>query len=434
MARRPKNTPPSYRKHRQSGQAIVSLPRGDGTYKDVLLGAYGSAPSRAEYARVVAEFEASGGQVLPRGPCPVDLTIAELILRFWPHVEAHYRDPDGKPTSEVTDFRYSLKPLRELYGLTLALKAVRQRMVDAGLARITTNHRVGRIVRMFKWAVSEELIPETVYRALATVRGLQKGRTSARETEPVQPVADAHVDATLAFLSPTLRAMVELQRLTGMRPGEVVRVRAYDLETGAGVWFYRPGRHKTAYRGKPRVVAIGPRAQAILKPFLQLDTQAYLFSPARVMEDFRRGQRAARRTKVQPSQADRKKPEPEKRPGERYTREAYSRAIAKACDAAFPPPGDLARVKVQAKRGRRWETLTEWQARLGAEKWAEMLVWRDAHRWHPHQLRHSHATMVRRRFGLEAAQVALGHAQANITELYAERDLKLAEKVAAEIG
>jgi integrase len=54
--------------------------------------------------------------------------------------------------------------------------------------------------------------------------------------------------------------------------------------------------------------------------------------------------------------------------------------------------------------------------------------------WHPNQLRHSHATEVRRRFGLEAAQVALGHAQANITEVYAERDLRLAVKVAAEIG
>ena len=54
--------------------------------------------------------------------------------------------------------------------------------------------------------------------------------------------------------------------------------------------------------------------------------------------------------------------------------------------------------------------------------------------WHPHQLRHSHATEVRRQFGLEAAQVALGHAQAAVTEIYAERDLALAVRVAAAIG
>ena len=54
--------------------------------------------------------------------------------------------------------------------------------------------------------------------------------------------------------------------------------------------------------------------------------------------------------------------------------------------------------------------------------------------WHPHQLRHTHATEVRRRFGLEAAQVALGHSSADVTQVYAERNLTLAVQVAAQIG
>jgi integrase len=54
--------------------------------------------------------------------------------------------------------------------------------------------------------------------------------------------------------------------------------------------------------------------------------------------------------------------------------------------------------------------------------------------WHPNQLRHTFATAARRQFGLEAAQVALGHAQADVTQVYAERDLTLALKVAAEVG
>ena len=54
--------------------------------------------------------------------------------------------------------------------------------------------------------------------------------------------------------------------------------------------------------------------------------------------------------------------------------------------------------------------------------------------WHPNQLRHTHATEVRKRFGLEAAQVALGHANANTTELYAERNMHLAVEVASKIG
>lgn len=54
--------------------------------------------------------------------------------------------------------------------------------------------------------------------------------------------------------------------------------------------------------------------------------------------------------------------------------------------------------------------------------------------WTPNQLRHSAATEIRKRFGLEAAQVAMGHAQANITQLYAERDLNLAAEVMRNIG
>jgi hypothetical protein len=68
----------------------------------------------------------------------------------------------------------------------LKLKAVRQRMIDAGLCRGVSNQRVGRIVRMFKWAVAEEKKPVTTYQALKTVKGLERGRTEARETEPVR--------------------------------------------------------------------------------------------------------------------------------------------------------------------------------------------------------------------------------------------------------
>jgi hypothetical protein len=98
---------PSYRKHRQSGQAIVTLPDGIGGRRDVLLGKYRSAQSRQEYARIINEWEASGRtvppSVLPRG----GLTVNEIMLQFWTHAEQHYRRPDGTTTNELTDFRYS---------------------------------------------------------------------------------------------------------------------------------------------------------------------------------------------------------------------------------------------------------------------------------------------------------------------------------------
>lgn len=50
--------------------------------------------------------------------------------------------------------------------------------------------------------------------------------------------------------------------------------------------------------------------------------------------------------------------------------------------------------------------------------------------WHPNQLRHTRATAIRQQFGLEAAQVALGHSRADTTQLYAERDNSLGARVA----
>ncbi len=55
-------------------------------------------------------------------------------------------------------------------------------------------------------------------------------------------------------------------------------------------------------------------------------------------------------------------------------------------------------------------------------------------KWSPNRLRHAVGTEVRSNFGLEASQVVLGHAKADVTQVYAERDLKLAMEVARKIG
>src|SRR5579862_1662795 len=213
---------PLYRLHKQSGQAVVTLTDGLGGRRDLLLGRYGTTESRAEYARAIAEWEAAGRQFKIAGATAGTLSINELILTFWQHAQQHYRREDGTPTNELSDYKLSLKQLREMYGTQAAaafgplkLKAVRQSMIDAGLSRGVINQRIGRIVRMFKWAVGEEIIPETVHRALAAVRGLEKGRSPARETAPVEPVPDVDVYAVLPFALPPIRAMAELQLLTG---------------------------------------------------------------------------------------------------------------------------------------------------------------------------------------------------------------------------
>ena len=419
------NRTPSLRRHKPSARAVVTL-----NGHDHYLGPWPAnrkkpAPEvQRAYDLLIAEWLANGrgGRLLP-DEVEGELSIEELILAFWQHAQEHYRHEDGTPTNELNDYKLSLKPLRELYGTQrvadfgpLKLKAVRERMVEAKLSRGVVNQRIGRIVRMFKWGVGEELVPETIHRALATVRGLEKGRTRARETEPVKPVAVAVVEATLPFVLVPVRAMARLQLLTGMRPGEACAMRACDLDTTGDVWLYRPAHHKTKHKGKDRIVALGPKAQEIVRPFLALDTQAYLFSPQDGMERRRAELRSKRQTKVQPSQASRKRRKPKTRPGNRYRNHAYALAIARGVKAAH---------KAQA--------CADCRHREPDERCADCLARAIPH-WHPHQLRHTHATEVRRRFGLEAAQVALGHAQAKVTEVYAERDVTLAAKVAREIG
>jgi len=60
--------------------------------------------------------------------------------------------------------------------------------------------------------------------------------------------------------------------------------------------------------------------------------------------------------------------------------------------------------------------------------------WRTANRWAPNQLRHAAGTEIRKRFGLEGTQVALGRSKANVTEIYAERDLSKAMEIARQAG
>ena len=256
---------PSYRRHKPSGQAVVSLPNGIGGRHDIYLGKYGSKASRIAYAVAIAEWEARGRRTEQPTVGP-SLSVNELIEAYMGHAAKHYRRPDGTPTNELNDIRLSMKPLKTLYGLTpaakfgpLALEAVRNQMIAADICRNVVNQRVGRIKRMFRWGVSKELIPATVVVGIDTVAGLQAGRSEARETEPIKPIAEWVVDATLPHVLPPVAAMARLQQLTGARPGECCSMRACDLDTTGRVWLYRPYVHKLSHKGKDRVVAIGPR-------------------------------------------------------------------------------------------------------------------------------------------------------------------------------
>lgn len=431
---------PKYGKHKQSGQARVVL-----NGRHFLLGPYGSAASRREYDRLVAEWVAGGRQLPAAG---ADVTISTLIVRFWDHAKGYYQGPAGKATRELGNFKSALRRLRKLYGATpprefgpLALKAVRGAMIEQGWCRNVVNRQTTRIRQVFKWAAAEELIPPSVFHGLQAVAGLQHGRGGASESEPVKSVPEQHVHAIKDHVSRQVWAMIELQLLTGMRSDEVTGMRPVDLNTTGKNWIYSPPRHKNLHRGHRRDVALGPRARQILEPFLAgRPFESFVFSPAEAERDRREKRHAARKTPLscgnRPGTNQRRRPLHQ--PGERYTTESYLVAVYRGCDAAFPAPPGLAQQRVPSngrnKRATRGETDGEWKARLGAKKWAELRRWIADHRWHPHQLRHNAVTNLRRLYGLEAARAVLGQKSGAVTEIYAEVDAATVEKIMGEVG
>lgn len=389
---------PSYRLHKASGQAIVTL-----SGRDIYLGPHGSALSRRRYDRAIAEWLACGRQspaLRRRGASDPDsvITVTELVAAYWEHVKTAYPNKNERDTQKRV-----LRELRALYGDTpvtefdpIALKAVRQRFIDTGCKRSTVNHLTSRIKQCFRWGVEEGLVPALTLQGLLAVRGLRRGRSGCPESEPVRPVDTAVVEATLRQLSPTVADMVRIQRLTGMRPGEVCAMTSGEIDTRGDVWVYTPRHHKTAHHGKARVIPIGPKAKAVVAHYLRPELDRPLFSPAESEHARHESRKAGRASPMTPSHRRRaaavKRRKRTRPPGAEYDASSYRRAIHRACDRAGVP------------------------------------------RWSPNQLRHSFATEVRRDHGLEAAGALLGHSKLQTTQVYAERDAKLAEEVARRIG
>jgi integrase len=247
-------------------------------------------------------------------------------------------------------------------------------------------------VQFFAWCVENELVPASVHHGLKAVAGLRKGRTNVRESEPVKPVPDAYVDAIKPHVSRQIWTMIELQRLTGARPGEICIMRTIDLDMTGRIWEYVPERHKCEHHGSERRIYLGPKAQEVVRPWLRTDLDAYLFSPKEAEAERLAEMRRKRKTPVQPSQIDRSKPGHARQYGDHYKELAYHRAVKRGCEKAGVPP------------------------------------------FAPNRLRHNAATMLRKQFGIDIARVILGHSNLVTAAVYAEIDREKAIRVMAEVG
>jgi integrase len=350
-------------------------------------------------------------------PAPQTMTVVELAAAYLDFAQGYYRK-DGRPTDHMNCVRRAIRAVTCLYGHTpaaefgpLGLRAVQAHLVQAGHSRTTINSTCGSVRRMFRWATSHEMLPVTIYQALATVPGLRHGRTTAAEPAPVKPVPGPVVDMTLPHCPQIVADMIRFQRFTGCRPGEVCQLRPMDLDHSGEVWTYRPESHKTEHHGRERIIFVGPKAQAVLLPYLLRPADAYCFSPAESVQKHLEAKHAKRRTPLRFGNrpGTNRRPRPKRRPKDHYTKDSYGRALARAI-----VKGNTAIAKAAADEGVDNPQVIP--------------------RWHLNQLRHSAATEIRRTYGLEAAQVVLGHAKADVTQVYAERDFALAADVAKRIG
>ncbi len=401
---------PKYCCHKRTGIAYVTI-----NGKQISLGIFGTRASREEYDRVIAEFLANHRQTKK---APAKRTIAELIELYLEHAREWYRK-NGELTSEYNEICASLNFLLAYNADMLAdeftvtdLEAIQRQMVDyrtpenkphagSAMCRNTINRRLSRIIRSFKWGGKKKIVSPSVYHEISLIDRLQKGRTKAKDHPKVKPVSDEIIEKTIRHCSPVIADMVRVQHLTGMRPQDVTGLRNDQIDRSRDVWRYDPPDHKTAHHDKEHPIPIGPRAQAILTPYLMdaepLDgeTPKPIFSPAVAVKIQRIEKRLNRQSKITPSQikrAGKKKLHPRWYPRDAYTTDSYRQAIQRACDKAGVP------------------------------------------RWSPNQLRHNAGTKARKEFGLDGAQALLGHSNAKVTEIYAALDYEKAEEIARKIG
>ncbi len=406
---------PSYRRH-SNGQAFVYHRLIASKSKRMYLGKYGSEESKVAYRRFLKKLEVCQEQELAKDIPAVTSTsnLAELVLAYDEYAQEHYLR-NGVLSKEYDSMRCALIPLVDLYGSELAvefgpksLKTIQRSMAKDDYARSHINHNTSRIKRFFRWACSEELVPSDLYHKLTCVRGLQRGELGVKEAPKVRPACPESIEALLPFISPTVGAMLKIQYLCGMRPGEVCAMRVCDIDRSGDIWWYSPEYHKSDWRDITLVKAIPVTAQKILRPWMLKNPTDYIFRPMDSVSWSRakQQQNAGKDRKTPRYPCEVKRLEKQKllrqrrvkkiKTGEKYTTDSYRRAVNRGLEHAK-------------------------QAKVKIEK------------FFPNQLRHAIVTYVSAKLGRQKAQRWAGHRHLDTTSIYDEAQLHELEEIARQL-
>lgn len=238
MPRTQSKNPPKYRLHKKSGRAVVTI---DG--KDFYLGKHGSKESHQRFNRLLLDhWTQPDADPKPTSRNPSELiTVTTLAIEYAKAARKKY----GPESSEWSRIQKVLQTIRETYGDLLAhefgpvrFENYRQSGVAEGLSRSTVNRRAGYVKKMFKHGVKFELMTVELWQRLESLDPVEM---NGKQPKKVMPVDLSFVRATQDKLTSVLADLVEVQLLTGMRPGEVCNLRPCDIDRGAEVWVYKQG-------------------------------------------------------------------------------------------------------------------------------------------------------------------------------------------------
>ena len=391
--------------------------------RPIWFGRVDDPTSQARFDEYLAQWLARGRR--PEATPEQGLPISGVVAQYLRHLGDKH--DEGWHENNNPRIGYALRPLLTMFGSELAeefsplkLEAVQRAMISGGRRCVgTINARVQIIRRCFEWAASQELIPASVIVGLKTVQHLRAGEFGVSAGRVRKEVDEETLVATLPYLHPVLRDIVELLRWSAARPAEIFNLTPEQIDRSRpGAWPARLKKHKNAKKGKVRMVPFGPRAQAILRRHMDRVPKPAedkpIFSPDRAMEEHNHHRRKTRKTELWDSHVTRQKREKAQRKRPNYADRYDARVVTKA----------IGRAVARANQERR---------RRNAEEDLDLPM---LERWTIYRVRHTGLGRVRAsKYGLEGAKAVGGHSSVSMTEDYtiaAEHELAL--KIAAEMG
>ena len=382
---------PSYRLHKPSGQAVVTL---DG--KDHYCGEFGTEASKAKYDAFIVRWIEAGRREIPKA-----ITIGNLVARYAAHSEVYYTK-QGATTSQFERIRLVTRAVAERHGDELPaafgpqkFKALRKTWVGKGLCRNTVNAYAKAVIEMFRWGVEEGIVNGMTLFDLKAVKPIGSGREQTHDRPKVMPVSIDRVQAVIKKTNRRVGNMIRVQLITGMRSGDVCSMRWCDIDRSGDVWIYEPKWHKTQHLGVVRQVALSQDVRNILEEYAHLPPGVPIFRSSQ--SKTRDEEMSLKLLKVKVRN--------------------YYNSIKMACLRAWPHP------TIKTSR----HSWTQDEKVVMIEHIMKV-------RWFPHQLRHLSATLIRANLDIEAARVTLGHSTVATTERYAQPDMGAIHDRTAKAG